>query len=79
MLNITTAYNLIDTTIKSHKRSSSTSTSVFVARFIFEAFMKKYLSISAAIDVYNYYMSEVDIANQLQNVFTTLQSQNVCY
>ncbi len=50
---------------KSCKRSSSTSTSVSVIRSMFEAFTKKDLSILAVIDVYNYYMNEVDIANQL--------------
>ena len=78
-MNITTVYNLTDTVIKSHKRPSSTSTSVFIIRSIFEDSACKDLSISTAIEIYNHYMSEIDIANQLWAVFTTLQSQNVCY
>ena len=79
MLDITTVYNLTDTVIRSHNRSSSTSTSVSVTRAIFENSVKKNLPILIAINVYNQYMSEVDIANQLQTAFTTLQSQNLCY
>jgi len=60
--------------IKSCKKSSSISTSVSIIRFIFRDSACKDLSISAAIEVYNYYMSEIDIANQLQAVFTTLWS-----
>ena len=63
ILNITTVYNLTDTVIKSHKRSSSTSISVFIIRFIFRDSAHKDLSISTAIEVYNHYMSEIDIAN----------------
>ena len=65
--------------IKSHKRSSSTSTSVFIIRSIFRNFACKDLSISAVINVYNSYMSAADIANQCQTAFTTLWSQNSCY
>ena len=79
MLDITTVYNLTDTVIRSHNRSSSTSTSVSVTRAIFENSVKKNLPILIAINVYNQYMSEVDIANQLQTAFTTLQPQNLCY
>ena len=79
MLGITTAYNLTDMIIRSRKRPSSTSTSVSVARPIFEASVKKDLPIPAAIDAYNHYMSGVDIANQLQGAFTTLRPQNVRY
>ena len=60
---MTTVYNLIDIIIKACKRSSSTSTSVSITRFVFENLSVKDLSIPAAINTYNYYMSEVDIAN----------------
>src|SRR6266487_7194993 len=79
VLGITTAYNLTDTVIKSRKRPSSTSTSASIIRPIFRDSACKDLPISTAIEVYNHYMSEIDIANQLQAVFTTLQSQNVRY
>ena len=65
--------------IKSHKRSSSTSTSVSIIRSIFENSACKDLSISAVINAYNSYMSAADIANQCQIAFTILQSQNSCY
>ena len=39
----------------------------------------KDLSISAAIDAYNHYMSEVDIANQYRADFTTLWPKNYRY
>ncbi len=69
---MTTAYNLTDMIIRSCKRPSSTSTSVFITRSIFGGSARKDLSISVAIDAYNHYMSEVDIANQHQAAFTTL-------
>jgi len=76
---LTTAYNLTDTVIWSHNRSSSTSTSVSITWSVFEPSPQKDLSIPVAIDVYNHYMSEIDIANQLWAVFTTFWSQNVHY
>ena len=51
--------------IRSCKRSSSTSTSVSITRPIFGGSARKDLPISVAIDAYNHYMNEVDIANQL--------------
>ena len=45
------------------KRSSATSTSVSITRSVFESLSTKNLSISTAINAYNHYMSEVDIAN----------------
>src|SRR5438034_8507491 len=62
VLGITTAYNLTDMIIKSCKRSSSTSTSVFVIRSLFEDSARKDLPISAVINAYNSYMSAADIA-----------------
>ena len=70
---MTTAYNLTDTVIQSRNRPSSTSTSVSITQSVFESSPRKDLPISVAIDVYNHYMSEIDIANQYQAVFTTLQ------
>ena len=58
--------------IKSCKKSSSISTSVSIIKSIFEDSACKDLSISAVIEVYNHYISEIDIANQLWAVFTTL-------
>ena len=58
--------------IKSHKRSSSTSTSASIIRSIFGDFACKDLSISVVINIYNTYMSAADIANQCQTAFTTL-------
>ena len=49
--------------IKLCKRSSSTSTSVFITRPIFETSPVKDLPISEAIDAYNHYMGGIDIAN----------------
>ena len=70
---MTTAYNLTDTVIQFHNKSSSTSTSVSIIQSVFKFFLQKNLSISIAIDVYNHYMSEVDIANQYEAVFITFQ------
>ena len=50
--------------IKSCKKSSSTSTSVSIIRSIFKNSAHKDLSILAVINVYNFYMSAADIANQ---------------
>ncbi len=61
------------------KRSSSTSTSVSVTRSIFEDSSVKKLSISVAINVYNHYMSEINIANWYWADFTTLQHKNYHY
>jgi hypothetical protein len=65
--------------ISAHNKSNSTSTSIFITRHVFRNFTCKNLSISAAINVYNHYMSEVDIANQCWAAFTTLWEQNTCY
>src|SRR5438034_1846431 len=51
-------------------RSSSTSTSVFIIKSVFENLSVKKLSILIAINVYNHYMSEIDTANQYQADFT---------
>ena len=50
--------------ISACNRSSFTSTSISITKHVFENSAHKNLSISAAINVYNHYMSEVDIANQ---------------
>ena len=76
---MTTAYNLTDTVIWSQNRPSSTSTSVSIIRSIFEDSAIKDLSILIAINVYNHYMSVIDIANQQWASFTTLWHQNNCY
>ena len=76
---MTTAYNLINTVIWSRNRSSATSTSVSITWSVFESSLQKDLSISVAIDVYNHYMSEIDIANQYQTAFITLQHQSNHY
>ena len=78
-MSITTVYNLTNTIIKSCKKSNSTSTSIFIIRFIFRNSACKNLSISAVINVYNSYMSAADIINQCWAAFTTFQSQNSCY
>ncbi len=62
---MTTFYNLTDVVIKARKRPSSTSSSASITRPIFGASAIKDFSISIAINAYNHYMSEVDIANQL--------------
>src|SRR5436189_2258543 len=74
-----TAYNLIDTIIRSCKRPSSTSTSAFITRSIFGAFTCKDLPVPIAIDAYNHYMDGVDIGNQLRASFTILWPKNLCY
>ena len=72
---MTTAYNLTDTVIWSHNRSSSTSINVSITWFVFESSLWKNLSISVAIDIYNHYMSEIDIINWYWADFTTFQSK----
>src|SRR5438034_9176647 len=74
-----TAYNLTDMIIRSCKRPSSTSTSVFITKSIFGAFARKDLPVPIAIDAYNHYMGGIDIGNQLQASFTTLRPKNLCY
>ena len=69
---MTTAYNLIDTVIQSQNRSSATSTSASITWSVFEPSPRKNLPIPVAIDVYNHYMSKIDIANQYWAVFITL-------
>ena len=54
---------MTDTIIRAHKRSSSTSTSAAITRSVFENLSVKDLLISTDINAYNYYMSEIDIAN----------------
>ena len=70
---MTTAYNLTDTIIQSRNRPSSTSTSASITQPVFGPSPRKDLPIPVAIDAYNHYMSEVDIANQYQAHFITLQ------
>ena len=60
---MTTVYNMIDTIIRARKRPSSTSTSAAITRSVFENLSVKDLSISAVINAYNHYMSEIDIMN----------------
>ena len=60
---MTTVYNLTNIVIKSCKKSSFTSTSISITRSIFKDFARKNLSISAAINIYNHYISEINIAN----------------
>ncbi len=69
---MTTAYNLTNIVIQLHNRPSSTSTSVSITRPVFEPSPRKDLSIPVVIDIYNYYISGVDITNQYQAAFTTL-------
>ena len=66
VLSIITVYNLTDMIIRTHKRSSSTSTSVSITRSVFGNLPVKKLPILIAINVYNHYMSEIDTANQYQ-------------
>jgi len=63
ILSIITVYNLIDMIIWSHKWSSSISTSVAITWSVFKNLSVKDLSISAVINAYNYYMSNIDTAN----------------
>ena len=74
-----TAYNLTDTIIRSRKRPSATSTSAAITQPVFGGLPVKDLPIPAAINAYNHYMSGIDIANQYQADFTTLQFKNYCY
>ena len=76
---MTTAYNLTDTIIRSHKRSSATSTSAAITWSVFENLSVKDLPILAVINAYNHYMGGIDIANWYQANFTTLRPQNYCY
>ena len=62
-MGITTVYNLTDMIIRFHKRSSSTSTSASITWSIFGDSARKDLPIPVAINAYNHYMNEVDIAN----------------
>ena len=55
---MTTAYNLTNTVIRACKRSSAT-----ITQSVFRDLLVKDLSIPAAINAYNHYMSGVDIAN----------------
>ena len=76
---MTTAYNLTDMIIRARKRPSHTSTYASITRSVFENSSVKELSISVDINAYNHHMREVDIENQYQADFTTLQHQNQCY
>src|SRR5204863_8438328 len=76
---MTTAYNLIDTIIRSRNKPSATSTSVSITRSVFGPSPRKKLPIPVAIDAYNHYMGGVDIANQYRAAFTTLQHRNNRY
>jgi len=76
---MTTAYNLTNLIIRTCKKSSSISTSIIIIRIIFKASLIKKLSILVAINIYNYYISRINIANQLQAAFIILQSQNLYY
>jgi len=74
-----TVYNLTDMIIRACKRSSHISTYASITRSVFENSSVKKLSISVDINAYNHYIREVDIENQYQTDFTTLQHQNQCY
>ena len=74
-----TAYNLTDIIIRAWKKSSATSTSAAITWFVFENLSVKDLSILTVINAYNYYMSEIDIANWYWADFTTLQLKNYYY
>src|SRR6266487_5697728 len=76
---MTTAYNLTDMIIRARKRPSCTSTYASITRSIFENSLIKELSIPVGINAYNHHMREIDIGNQYQAGFTTLQHQNQCY
>ena len=69
---MTTAYNLTDTIIRSCKRSSATSTSAAITWSVFRNLSVKDLPISAIINAYNHYMSEINTANWYWADFTTL-------
>ena len=70
---------MTDTIIRSHNRPSSISTNISITRSIFRPSPRKKLPILVAINVYNYYMSGVDIVNQYQATFTTLQHRSNRY
>ena len=76
---MTTAYNLTNMIIRAYKRSSYTSTYASITRSVFENSLIKELSIPVDINAYNHHMKEIDIKNQYQTDFTTLQHQNQCY
>ena len=65
--------------IRARKRPSHTSTYTSITRPVFENSPVKELPISVGINAYNHHMREVDIKNQYQADFTTLQHQNQCY
>ena len=71
-----TVYNLTDMIIRAHKRSSHTSTYASITRSVFGDSLIKELPISVDINTYNYYMREINIENQYQTDFITLQHQN---
>ena len=79
ILGMTIVYNLTDMIIRACKRSSHTSTYASITRPVFEDSPVKELSIPVDINAYNHHMREVDIKNQYQADFTTLQHQNQCY
>ena len=60
-----TAYNLIDIVMRSRKRPSATSISVFIVWPIFGDFARKDLSILVVINNYNHYMGGIDTVNRL--------------
>ena len=69
---MTTAYNLIDTVMRSRKRPSATSTSTSITRPMFGDSATKDLPIPVTINVYNHSMGGVDTANQYRADFTIL-------
>ena len=64
ILGITTAYDFIDTVIRSRNRPSATSTSAPITRPMFGDSAIKDLPIPVAINAYNHYMGAVDIVNR---------------
>jgi len=79
ILDMTTAYNLTDMIIRARKRPSRTSTYASITRPVFGDSPVKELPIPVGINAYNHHMRGVDIENQYQTDFTTLQYQNQCY
>ncbi len=79
MLSIITAYNLTDIIIRACKRSDTTSTNAAIIRSVFENLSVKDLSILIIINIYNHYMSEINIANWYWADFTILWLKSYYY
>src|SRR5215471_11959551 len=65
--------------MQSRNRSGATSTSTSITRPIFGDSARKNLPIPTAINDYNHFMGEVDIANRYRANFTTLRRKNYRY